>query len=151
MENRIYFIAFICLNKSIYAQDVPGFIPNIQTTSVGTVVLPMIIANQSDANMPSKFNLKIYGLAVQLLNKGYNLKWVIRTGKLKDGIDFSASAERIWPTFVASAKNFRAGALILFPQYSKTVVAMRSSEKGLTLFPNPASDKLNITLPADTR
>ena len=44
------------------------------------------------------------------------VKWVINTGKTKDGIDFTGIAERIQPSYVApQTLDFRAGPFLVFP------------------------------------
>ena len=58
----------------------------------------LIIAMDNDKqNIGSTFNLQAYGLANHLLWQGVRIRWAIRSGKLKDGIDFTVSAQRIQP------------------------------------------------------
>ena len=101
------------------AQDIPIAIPDIKTAPAGTLVIAMDNINQACSAPTSGnylFNLKSYGLAIFLLDVNYKLNWVIRTGKLKDGIDFTANAERIAPSYnSSSSRDFRAGPLVIFP------------------------------------
>ena len=76
---------------SLKAQDLPGATANLQTLSAGSYVIAM--DNTLQTNTAGYFNLKAYGLVVYLLNNNVKLKWVIAAGRIKDGIDFSGSAE----------------------------------------------------------
>jgi hypothetical protein len=72
--------------------------------------------NTLQVNNSGDFNLKAYGLVVYLLNNNVHVKWSIRAGKAKDGIDFTASAEQIKPMLIAGgvSRNFKAGPFIIF-------------------------------------
>ncbi len=101
------------------AQDLPGAAANFQTAPAGTIVIAMDNVNQA-CNLPTNginlFNLKAYGLSIALLDMGYDLRWSIRAGKPKDGVDFSVMAERICDTYQAPAiRSFRAGPILIFP------------------------------------
>ena len=109
------FSAFLLLSThSLLAQqhpDLPNPTGNIQTATIGSLVIPMDNANQ---NIGSPFNLKAYGLIHALLSNDIPVKWVIRSDKGKDSVDFSATAERLYPTYVSSAMiNFIASAFII--------------------------------------
>lgn len=119
---RIIFLILLTGNVSfLSAQDIPGASPSVQTAPAGTLVIAMDNTNQatSSINVASGtyfFNLKAYGLAVLFRNAGINLRWIINTGKAKDGIDFSATAERMYPSYVAAQSlDFRAGPFLIFP------------------------------------
>lgn len=104
----------------IKAQDIPGASPTIQTAPAGTLVIAMDNTNQA-TNSPNSsgtyfFNLKAYGLAVLFRNAGINVNWVINSSKAQDGIDFTATAERLYPSYAASqSRNFKAGPFLIFP------------------------------------
>jgi gliding motility-associated-like protein len=70
--------------------------------------------NDKQALNGQPFNLHAYGLVYDLLSQGVPVHWVIRSGKLKDEIDFSAQASRVYPTPAASAMlDFRGSAFII--------------------------------------
>src|SRR5258706_9029084 len=82
--------------------DLPIPSSNLQTLPTGSYVIPMDNTLQTDNVIGSgNFNLHSYGLVVHLLNNDVKVKWVIKAGKLKDGIDFTGMAEQLKPTFVA--------------------------------------------------
>src|SRR5688572_6984761 len=117
-------IIFILLTGKIFllsAQDIPGASPSLQTAPAGTLVIAMDNTNQATSTINAAtgtyfFNLKAYGLAVLFRNAGINLRWIINSGKAQDGIDFSATAERMYPSYVASQTlDFRAGPFLIFP------------------------------------
>src|SRR6478735_2020958 len=94
--------------------DLPGPTPNLQTLPSGSYVIAM--DNILQLNSAGNFNLKAYGLVVYLLNNNVKVRWAIKAGKAKDGIDFTGTAETIKPTLVAggAAKNFKAGPFVIF-------------------------------------
>jgi hypothetical protein len=106
------------------AQDIPGASPNFQTAPAGTLVIAMDHTNQASSSINATtgtylFNLKAYGLVTLFRNAGVNVKWVISTGKAKDGIDFTGMAERIYPNYVApQSLDFKAGPFLVFPSDS---------------------------------
>lgn len=102
--------------------DLPNPTANIMLAPAGTYVIAM--DNTLQAN-PGYFNIKAYGLAVKILNGEKALHWVIRAGKTKDQIDFSANATRVFPTLqAASMRNFKAGPLLILPRDSSGVAAI---------------------------
>lgn len=107
------------VGSDLKAQDYPLAIPNMQPVPAGTLVIAMDNINQS-CSAPTGgtylFNLKSYGLAIFMLDVNYKLQWAIRSGKLKDEIDFSTAAERIAPSYTSAAtRDFRAGPLLILP------------------------------------
>ena len=70
--------------------------------------------NALQALSGTPFNITAYGLVSALLHTNIPVKWAIAAGKAKDGIDFTAKAQRIFPT-AASVSNFsfRAGPFIV--------------------------------------
>ncbi|MEM7104138.1 MAG: gliding motility-associated C-terminal domain-containing protein [Bacteroidota bacterium] len=101
----ITLIVFCCFFQQTYAQDLPPAVPNLQTIATGSYIIPMDQAKQSVVQSEIStgltfegFNLAAYGLVYQLLDNGIPVKWVIRAGKDKDEVDFSAMAARRFPT-----------------------------------------------------
>ena len=121
IKTLLLFLILTVIVKPVFTQDLPGASANIQTAPVGTLVIAMDHTNQASSTINAAsgtylFNLKSYGLVTLLRNAGINVKWVINTGKAKDGIDFSGAAERIYPSYVASQTlDFRAGPFLIFP------------------------------------
>ncbi|MBN4072218.1 hypothetical protein JYT14_00660, partial [Flavobacteriales bacterium AH-315-E23] len=103
---------FRLINDSICLRpDLPNPSANIQLVPSGSLVIPMDLTNQS---IIAPFNLKAYGLIHNLLLNDVPVKWVIRSGKTRNDTDFSALAERRWPTIVPPAvTEFRAGAFVI--------------------------------------
>lgn len=85
-----------------------------QTLPVGSYVIPM--DNTLQANTAGYFNLKTYGLVVYLLNNNVKVKWSIKSGKLKDGIDFTATSEQLLPSLVSGgvSRDFKAGPFLIY-------------------------------------
>lgn len=81
--------------SAVRGQDLPNPTANLQTLPAGSFVIAMDNTYQADGS--NKFNLKAYGLVVHLLNYGVKVKWVIKAGKTKDGIDFTASTASLVP------------------------------------------------------
>jgi hypothetical protein len=110
----------------LYAQnaDLPGPTPNLQTLPSGSYVIAM--DNSLQLNAAGDFNLKAYGLIVYLLNNSVRIKWSIKTGKAKDGIDFTAMAEQIKPTLVSGgvSRDFKAGPFVIFASDTLGVAAL---------------------------
>lgn len=93
--------------------DLPNPAANLQTVTAGSLVIPMDNAHQNLWN-GYPFNIKAYGLIHALLQSDIPVKWVIKSGKAKDGIDFSAVATRVYPTTLPAAmQDFRAGEFIV--------------------------------------
>ncbi len=78
------------------AGDLPPATPNLELIPAGSLVIPMDSAKQNLGG--SAFNLKAYGLMTQILWAEIPVKWVIRAGKLKDGVDFTAQVSRVLPS-----------------------------------------------------
>jgi hypothetical protein len=106
MKTTLLSILFIiaCLSR-LQAQntDLPSPTANNQTLPTGSYVIAMDNTNQ--LNNSSDFNLKAYGLVVTLLNNNKKVKWVIKAGKAKDGIDFTVNASSLIPVVVSYNKN----------------------------------------------
>ncbi len=100
----------------IFAQkDLPNPPPDFQSIPAGSFVIAMDTSYQKIVPVgQAPFNLKAYGLINKLLQNGFPVKWAIRAGKSLNGIDFSAQAQRIFPSTTAPAMmNFRGGPFIV--------------------------------------
>lgn len=87
--------------------------PVSKTFPSGSYVIAMDNDNQSLVSM-KPFNLRAYGLVNELLQNNIPVSWVIDSGKVKDGIDFSANANRVYPSTAAAANyDFRAGPFLI--------------------------------------
>ncbi len=107
--------------------DLPPAQPTPVLAPAGTLVLAMDNANQSSGGV---FNLKAYGLAVHLLNNKVPLRWVIRSGKGKDELDFAAPTTRVVPLTAgvpAATRSFRAGPLLVLPRDTAGVRALAAA------------------------
>jgi uncharacterized repeat protein (TIGR01451 family) len=97
--------------------DLPGAAPNLELVPAGSLVIPMDNTLQALNGKP--FNLKSYGLVNALLQSHIPVKWAIATGKAKDGIDFTARAQRLLPTTAAASNlSFRAGPFIVHRDFA---------------------------------
>lgn len=132
---------YSCLSGHLYAQntDLPNPDVNLITVPAGSFIIAM--DNTWQLNGSSRFNLKAYGLVVTIMNNNTNVRWAIRAGKAKDGIDFTAATTRLFPsTQAASTKDFKAGPFIIYE--IDTAVAgpiIRNYNSGLT-----ASNRVNV-------
>jgi hypothetical protein len=87
----------------------------------------LIIAMDNDKQaIGAPFNLGGYGMANDLLWNAIPIKWAIRAGKSKDGIDFSTEATRVLPTAVAAATlAFRGGQVAVYELTQDTLIDIR--------------------------
>ena len=124
VRKTIFFILLIGNLSSLSGQDLPGAAANLQTAPAGTLVIAMDNTNQATSVINAAtgtylFNLRSYGLVTLFRNAGIYVNWVINTGKAKDGIDFTGTAERLYPSYVApQSLDFRAGPFLIFPSDS---------------------------------
>ncbi len=106
--------AVLLLALSIMAParaELPPPTPNVELLPSGSLIIAM---DNDKQNIGAVFNLKAYGLANHLLWQEIPVKWAIRAGKAKDGIDFTVAAQRILPTAIGPATlDFRAGPFII--------------------------------------
>ncbi len=106
----------ICLivvaSSTLKAQnDLAGPWQSMQYIPTGSLVIGMDNSTQA---VPGRFNLKSYGLVNKLLQAGIPVKWAIRSGKLYNGIDFTATVQREYPTIQSiTTLNFRSGPFIV--------------------------------------
>lgn len=99
-------------SKAQINRDLPGPAANIVSMPAGSLVIAMDNANQ---NGPGSFNLKSYGLIVNLLNGDRRLRWVITAGKAHNGADFTVNAGQVFPTVIAAgSKTFSSGPFVIF-------------------------------------
>ena len=118
----------MALCGSVKAQNkyLPNPDVNLETVPTGSYVIAM--GNSLQTNTAGYFNLKTYGLITHLLNNNKKLKWVIKGGKAKDGIDFTVPAEQIQPTYAASvSRDFRAGPFVIYAADTTGVAALINS------------------------
>ncbi len=114
MKKAVLSILFLSVTTQfVKSQDINP-VANLQTLPAGSYVIAMDNTNQ--LNDAGKFNLYAYGLAVHLLNNQIKLKWVMRVGKAKDEIDFTAMAQQFQPSLVstASSLSFKAAPFVIF-------------------------------------
>ncbi len=109
---RLLAAALFLASPAVWADpDLPGAAANVELIPSGSLVIAMDNTNQS---LVAPFNLTAYGLVNALLWEKIPVKWAIRAGKAKDGIDFSGTAQRILPTATAAAPyDFRGGPFIV--------------------------------------
>lgn len=115
MRVVLILVLFLFTVQSVQSQntDLPVPVSNIQTLPTGSYVIAMDNTNQ--LNNSSVFNLKAYGLIVTLLNNSKKVKWVIKSGKVKDSSDFNVNATRIRPTLGSAASfYFKSGPFVIF-------------------------------------
>jgi hypothetical protein len=108
----------LLLQACAFGQDLPNPPANIQTLPQDSYVIAMDNTWQATTGInPSfhYFNLKAYGLIVYLLNNNIRVKRVIRSGKMKDDVDFSVSCRQIKPTAetVPVLRDFKAGPYVI--------------------------------------
>jgi len=97
-------------------QELPRPSANLQVIPAGSLIIPMDNAKQNEGAL---FNLRAYGLVNNFLQNDIPAKWVIRSGKLKDGVDFTARASRIAPTALAATSlDFAGGPFIVDRAYA---------------------------------
>ncbi|MCX8071103.1 MAG: hypothetical protein N3C12_01445 [Candidatus Binatia bacterium] len=130
--------------RSSFAGDLPPASPNIETIPAGSLVIPM---DNDKQNMGAPFNLKAYGLVQRLLKAQIPVKWVIRTGKAKDGVDFSGQAERVLPSAQAAGlTEFRGGPFVV-----ETGFAAAALDVAMGYGNNVAVYRLTQAVEADVR
>ena len=110
----------------------PSFAQGPETIPTGSFIINMGVAPQTIGN-----GLKPYGLVYDLVkNFGVPIKWVINTGKVKDGIDFSHNGI-----------NYRGGTFIIPAPYRTAAVNSKiTAYQGLGMI--GATTVSNFDLPA---
>ncbi|HKC36136.1 MAG TPA: hypothetical protein VKB95_08740, partial [Chitinophagaceae bacterium] len=129
MKTFVPFLLIFAASFTANAQnkDLPNPTANLQTLAAGSYVIAM--DNTLQTNTAGDFNLKTYGLVVYLLNNNVKIKWSIKAGKSKDGIDFTATAEQFQPTLVSGgvSRNFKAGPFVIYAADTIGVAALVTS------------------------
>ncbi len=115
-------LSLLCgLFVDAYAQDLPPAVANLETIGEGSYIIPLDEEKQSipmtnewvDIDFVG-FNVAAYGLAYHILEGGIPVKWVVRTGKEKDEIDFTVNARQLFPVENVMAEyDFISGAFVV--------------------------------------
>jgi len=71
------------------ADDIPSPTPHIETIPTGSWIIAMDNTNQGISGV---MNIKAYGLALEMLHANVPLKWIIKSGKVKDAVDMTVNA-----------------------------------------------------------
>ena len=99
--------------------------PNLQVIPAGSLIIPMDNTYQTNGSL---FNLKAYGLVNSLLHNLIPVKWAIASGKSKDGVDFSASVQRVLPTAGPTTNiSFKAGPFIVHRAFTNWATPVMSA------------------------
>jgi len=92
----------------------------------GALVIAMDNSLQQNSN--GYFNTYAYGLVVALLHADVPVKWAISSTKIKDGIDFSASAKKVAPSIGSTnSYNFKSGPILIYPGYEDQALLVINS------------------------
>jgi len=126
MKKSVLALVMLLAFNSIKAQNknLPSPDSDMQTVPQGSYVIAM--DNTLQANASGYFNLKTYGLVVHLLNNNIRIRWAIKAGKAKDGIDFTGFAEQILPSLVVGgvSRDFKAGPFVIYASDTAGVAAL---------------------------
>jgi len=107
------------------SDDLPNPPSHIETIPAGSLVIPMDNTLQA---IGSPFNITAYGLVNHLLQNGIPVKWIIKAGKAKDGVDFSATAQRVKPTAAAAASlSFAGGPFVVTRDFAQLALAQATA------------------------
>lgn len=110
------------------SDDLPNPPAHLEVVPAGSLVIPMDNTLQA---IGSPFNIKAYGLVNRLLQNGIPVKWVIKAGKAKDAVDFSATAQRLKPTAAAAANlSFAGGPFIVHRDFAQLALAQATAFGG---------------------
>lgn len=137
---------------TIPAQAPPNPVPPPETIEAGALVIPMDNVNQGNA-AGTTFNLRAYGLANLLLQNNVPVKWVIKPGKSKDDVDFSANVTRIagdQGTAGPASVSFAGGPFVVASEFD--IPAVRDLINSFNAGGNPVTVyKTNAATQADVR
>lgn len=107
----VFLLSLVACGLARGQNDLPTPTASIQAVPVNSLIIGMDNTTQA---VPGYFNLRAYGLINQLLQNNIPVKWAIRAGKAKDGVDFTCTAARIYPSFTApTSYSFKAGPFIV--------------------------------------
>lgn len=112
------------VSSSLPAQAPPNPVPAPETIQSGALVIPMDNVNQGNA-AGTTFNLRAYGLVNLLLQNNVPVKWVIKPGKSKEDIDFSANVTRVagtQGTAGPAALSFAGGPFVVANEFDTQAV-----------------------------
>ncbi|MDA1076151.1 MAG: hypothetical protein O3A63_15540, partial [Proteobacteria bacterium] len=100
----------VCVCLSTHA-ELPPAVSTSEVIPAGSLIIAM---DNNTQNIGSAFNLKSYGMVNHLLWNNIPVKWAIKPGKTKDGIDFTVAVQRVLPTSAAqSTISFHSGPFIV--------------------------------------
>ncbi len=154
METRVRIISLIIiatlfqLNVGLSQNDLPNPNPDIKWIHPGSLVIGTDNVTQSDNR--GRYNLKVYGLINAFLQASIPVKWAIKSGKVKDGIDFTALAQQISPvTLAAQNYDFKSGPFIIeSTHYDTAMVVINQFANGVKVYKltNGASADIRYTV-----
>ncbi|HEV3470651.1 MAG TPA: right-handed parallel beta-helix repeat-containing protein [Pyrinomonadaceae bacterium] len=117
----------------------------LEVIPAGSLVIPMDNTQQASGTV---FNLKAYGAVEAILWAGIPVKWVIAPGKAKDGLDFTATASRVYPTAQgAASRNFSGGPFVVHRDFAvpaKAAVSAFATANGVTVYETTADVTANV-------
>lgn len=124
-------LAFIVPTVPAQTQDLPATVyTNMEAIPSGSYVIPMDNVRQGNAG-GTTFNKRAYGLANALLQAGVPLKWAIKKGKAKDGVDFTVNANKIGTGVgggtTSGSQAFSGGPFIVYPGYETQALSIITS------------------------
>ncbi len=156
MKTIVLYFVFILSALPLCAQnkDLPSPTANNQTLPTGSYVIAMDTGYQKNSN--GVFNLKAYGLIVTLLNNNVKVKWVIKSGKLKDSSDYKVDAYSLRPVVTTYTKRLTvlkdSTSASISPasnlQVGMTVVASVAGIQPGTILNNVGGSKVVLSKPA---
>lgn len=154
MKKTVLLISVLVLSLAkLQSQDLPNPPANLQTLPAGSYIIPMDNYLQSDGNSigQGKFNLTAYGLIVHLLNYDVKVKWAIKAGKVKDGTDFTTTAQEFKPSLLtASAYDFISGPFVIYANDTLGVASIINNfytQHGLTGSARPRVFRTTVATP----
>jgi uncharacterized repeat protein (TIGR01451 family) len=111
----------------------------LELIPANSLVIPMDNTLQS---IGAPFNLRAYGAVQRLLWAGIPVKWVIQPGKVKDGVDFTATAARIYPSNIAAAsRSFSGGPFVVhrdFAVAAKNTISAWATSNNVAIYETTA-------------
>lgn len=124
MKQLLLLVLLVIAARESFEQspDMPSAQPNLETIPAGSLIIPMDSSKQNLRNL-LPFNMRAYGLVVELLYDSVPVKWAIRSGKQKDEDDFTASSVRqVFPRQTSiQSTSFKAGPFIVTAPISATL------------------------------
>ncbi|MCA1614083.1 MAG: hypothetical protein LC800_08015, partial [Acidobacteria bacterium] len=134
---------FVLPPRAVEAQNSGGAATEL--IPAGSLVIPMDNTLQA---IGSPFNLRAYGTVERLLWAGIPVKWAIAPGKAKDGVDFAASAQRLYPSAsAASLLNFSGGPFIVHRDLAvaaRTAISAYATANNVTVYETTADATVSV-------